>query len=395
MKKFSVSILSLFFVALMSVPMVWGQLPPVVAAYGREFAKEVLGFQAAYASATNRIPARYERDLEILQNKFQLAGNLDGLLAVQKEIERYKRARAEEADPFELAPEMPESAIVSKPAELRQLQERYIESIKVAANTLKKKLSESGEHLCSQIRASQTALTKAGKIKEAIAMRTAGDQIAAIIESGDISALVGPQGCFTTQAGGRGASSSFASGAGSAANWRLRGTTPFSRNLPRYVSPDVPTELAGSYNASRGVYTISGKCTVWAAHVEDMLCVWNGLAFVWDVPSVDDLATDIRIVSKTLSAGADKGPQLEMAVLGNGQKIKSLSIPITASDEIVRIARDTANPARFALYWPRGKQSETFEVRSGVRLTVLIGAVMHNSGEACDLSFQIGGSSSN
>ena len=199
MKKLGASILSALFVALVCVPMSHAQLPAAVAAYGREFAKDVLGAQTAYTAATNRIPAKYARDLEVLQAKFQEAGNLDALLAVKKEIERYRRAKAEEADPFETVPEMPSDVIVAEPAELRQLQERYVESFTEAAADFKKGISESGDRLRAQIKAAETSLTKAGKIEEAIAMRNAGVRVAEILESGDFSALIGAAGAVASQ----------------------------------------------------------------------------------------------------------------------------------------------------------------------------------------------------
>ena len=95
LKKNGVSTLLAVLAALMLAPAVFGQLPAAVAAYGREFAKDVRFCQAAYAAATNRIPGKYVRDLESLQSKFQEAGNLDGLLAVKNEIARYKKAKTE------------------------------------------------------------------------------------------------------------------------------------------------------------------------------------------------------------------------------------------------------------------------------------------------------------
>ncbi|MBQ6925181.1 MAG: hypothetical protein IJQ73_11115 [Kiritimatiellae bacterium] len=401
MKKFCRSTFLAVLAALVFAPALWGQLPPAVAAYGRDFAKEVLACQAAYTAATNRIPAKYARDLAALQAKFQEAGDLDALLAVKKEIERFKKVKSEETDPFEAVPEMPSDAIVAEPAELRQLQEHYVAGFTEAAAELKKGLAECGERLRGQIKAAQTALTKAGKIEEAIAMRDAGDKVAAFLDSGDISQILGPLEAVS-QAGADRAPAASApapsaprkpAGKGEpAGKWRFLATRAFSRDLPRYFAPDVPNELIADYNASKSIYTLSGKCTVAAAQVGDVLCSWNGRAFIWSVPSADALATDIRIAAKSLSTGADNGPHLEVAVLGNGVKLKSISVPITRGDEVVRIMRNPASANSFALFWPRAGMSKTFEVQPGMRLNVLIGAVLHNPGETCDLSFQLDGS---
>ncbi len=391
MKKFGALILLAFLAALVCAPSVWGQLPASVVSYGRDFAKEVLGYQAAYTTATNRIPAKYMRDLEALQAKFQEAGDLDALLAVKKEIGRYKQVKTEEADPFEAVPEMTADAIVAAPAELRQLQEQYVESFTKAAADLKKGIAESGERLRGQIKAAQTALTKAGKIEEAIAMRDAGDKVAKILDSGDFSQLIGPLAA-AAQAGvvNQDSSSSRKTPKGMpAGKWRYIGTKAFSRDLPRYFAPDVPNELTADYNPAKSIYSLSGKCRVAAAQVGDVLCSWNGRAFIWAVPSADVLATDIRVTAKSFSTGADAGPHLEVAVLGNGVKLKSISVPITRADEVIRIMRNPASANSFALFWPRAGMSKVFEIQPGMRLNVLIGAVLHNPAETCDLSFQL------
>ena len=172
--------------------------------------------------------------------------------------------------------------------------------------------------------------------------------------------------------------------------WRLLGTRAFSRDLPRYFAPDVPNELKADYNPAKAVGTLSGRCVVAAAQVGDVLCSWNGRAFIWDVDGAGDLATDIRIKSQTISPSSDRGPQLEVAVLANGVKLKSLSVPVMRADETVKIVRVPSNPNSFALFWPHGRKSETFAIPAGAKqLKVLIGVVLHNPGETCNLSFQL------
>ncbi len=372
-----------------------GQLPAAVVNYGREFAKDVAGFGAAYVATTNGIPGKYKRDLEALQATFQKAGDLDGLLAVKKEIERYRNAKAEDADPFEAVPEMTADVIVATPQELRKLQEQYVASFTEASTALKNNISERGEKYRSQIKAMQTALTRAGKIDEAIAVRNESDRVAKILDSGDISELLGSANLpasVESQPSDSQPTPRRDSGnkpQSSATKWTLRATERFSRDLPRYFAPDVPDELTANYNPAKAIGSLSGRCAIAAAQVGDVLCSWNGRAFIWDVASADDLATDIRVKSRTLSTGADNGPHLELAVLANNVKLKSLSVQVCKAEDIVRIVRDATNRNRFSLYWPLGSKSAVFEVPAGAKLRVLIGAVLHNPGETCDLSFQL------
>ena len=374
---------------------VHAQLPAAVVNYGREFAKDVAGFRAEYVATTNGIPGKYRRDLEVLQATFQKAGDLDGLLAVKKEIERYRNAKVEDADPFEAVPEMTADVIVAAPQELRKLQVQYVASFSEAATALKKNIAERGEKYRAQIKAAQTALTRAGKIDEAIAVRNEGDRVSKILDSGDITALLGPAAARSTVSPPPSAQQSTPNRESgkrtlsSATKWQLLGTYAFSRDLPRYLAPDVPNELTADYDPAKAICTLAGRCTVAAAQVGDVLCSWNGCAFIWEVVSIDDLATDIRLKSRTLSSGADRGPQLELAVLANGVKLKSLSVQVCKAEDIVRIVRDATNKNRFSLYWPLGSKSAVFEVPAGAKLRVLIGAVLHNPGETCDLSFQL------
>ncbi len=374
-----------------------GQLPAAVINYGREFARDVAGYQIAYTAATNRIPGKYVRDLESLCAKYQKAGDLDSLLAAKKETERYKKAKAAEADPFETVPEMTDDVIVEAPAELKQLQEQYVASFMDAAAKLKKDVSERGERYRNQIKAAQAALTRDGKIEEAIAVRDEGDRVAKILDSGDISELLGQQGAPRPQppSAARSKQETQPRPTGvkvqpaSPVKWTYRGNHPFSRDLPKYFAPDVPNEMTGFYNPAKANGNFSGRCSIAAAQVGDVLCSWNGRAFLWDVPNVDALSMDIRLKSRTLSGRADRGPYLELAVLANGIKVKSLSVPVSKTEDIVKIVRNASNGNRFALYWPLGSRSETFEVPTDARLNVLIGAVLHNPGEECDLSFQL------
>ena len=394
MKKNGILVLAAVLSMCLATLSAHGQLPSAVVNYGREFAKDIAGYRAVYAATTNRIPGKYRHDLEVLQAKFQEAGDLDGLLAVKKEVERYRKVKTEDVDPFETVPEMTADVIVAAPEELRKLQEQYVASFTEAATTLKNSISERGEKYRTQIKAAQTALTKAGKIDEAIAVRNEGDRVSKILDSGDISELLGPTDvqpqapatpspALPRRDGGKAVQPS-------ATKWQLLGTYAFSRDLPRYFAPDVPNELTADYNPAKAIGTLSGRCSVAAAQVGDVLCSWNGRAFVWDVAGANDLAADIRIKSRTFSSSAKSGPQLEIAVLTkNGIRIKSISVPIMKADETVKIVRNPDNSGRFALFWPHGRKSEQFEIQQGTALKVLIGAVLNNPGETCDLSFQL------
>lgn len=380
------------------------ELPQSVIGYGRDFAQGVSACRAAYVATTNQLPAKYMKDLAALHAKFQEAGDLDSLLAVKNEAERFCKAKAAEPDPFEPVPEMTPDDIVASPAELRKLQEQYLVGFTDAFQTMKTSLSDLGERYKTQIKAAQASLTKGGRIDEAIEVKQAVERVTSLLDAGEIDKLLEGLGSAapTPQSPKREQPAVEDDGAllprtasSPAALWKYRGSFPFSRDLrPKYFSPDVPDEIKGSFSKARGIATLIGQCHVPAMQVDNTLCSWNGRAFVWDVADDSMLPANFRFRSRTLSAGDDRGPQVEIAVFqeaeGGGAKIlKSLSFPMQRAEEIAKIMRESPKSRRYAITWLRGQKSSAFEVQEGAKLRVMVGAVLHNVGESCEMSFQI------
>ena len=381
------------------------ELPQSVVNLGRDFAQGVADCRATYAATTNQMPMKYMRDLAALQSKFQEAGDLDSLLAVKREAERFRRAKAAEPDPFEPVPEMSPDDIVASPTELRKLQEQYVVGFTDAFQAMKTGIADLGEKYKNQIKAAQTSLTKAGLIDEAVEVRQEAERVARLLNAGELEKLLeghvpspaaapGVKRPATTSYG-EGDDASVRASSSPASAWRYRGSFPFSRDLrPKYFAPDVPDEIKGSFSKAKGIATLTGKCHIPSMQVDNTLCSWNGRAFVWDVTDIANLTADFRFRSRTLSAGDDSGPQVEMAVFllteGGGAKfVKSLSFPMQRAEEIARIARESPKYQRYVISWPRGQKSSVFEVPEGAKLRVMAGVVLHNAGENCEMSFQI------
>lgn len=404
--KFAKSRVAVVVAAVMlAVRPVAAELPQAVVNYGREFAQGVASCRAAYVSATNQLPAKYLKDLEALQKQFQEAGDLDSLLVVKRESQRFAKARMAEPDPFEPVPEMMPDDIVASPQELRRLQEQYVIGFTEALEAMKTGIAERGEKYKTQFKAAQASLTKAGLIEEAIEVRNEADRVAAIIDSGRIDELLDKQIMAAATAALAGnAQEGVATEASKtdekqvdspAARWKYRGSHPFSRDLkPRYFAPDVPDEIKVLYSKAKSAARLTGRCTVSAAQVDDVLCSWNGRALLWDVADIDSLPADLRLRSRTLSSGDDRGPHVEIAVFlalesGGVKFLKALSVPMQRAEEIAKIRRESPKSRRFAISWPRAQKSAVFEIPEGGKVRLLIGSVLHNVGETCDMSILI------
>lgn len=381
------------------------ELPQSVIGYGRDFAQGVAACRAAYVATTNQLPMKYMKDLAALHARFQEAGDLDSLLAVKNEAERFRKAKLAEPDPFEPVPEMTPDDIVASPPELRKLQEQYLVGFTDAFQSMKAGLVDIGERYKAQIKAAQASLTKAGLIEEAIEVRQEVERITTLLDAGEIDRLLeklgtpaapSPQPPKREQAAAEDDEAIFTKTAASpAAIWKYRGSLPFSRDLrPKYFAPDVPDEIKGSFSKARGIATLIGQCHVPARQVDNTLCSWNGRAFVWDVADDSALPADFRFRSRTISSGDDCGPHVEIAVFqeadgGGARFLKSLSFPMQRAEEIAKITREAPKSRRYTISWARGQRSSTFEVQEGAKLRLMVGAVLHNAGETCEMSFQI------
>jgi hypothetical protein len=105
-------------------------------------------------------PEEYRADLGTLQKRKQVAGDLEGWQAVQAEIKRFRESQ-----------EIPESGLVSEPADLRALQERHRGVLTdYEAEHARKVLVLTGRYV-ERLEAMKTSLTKAGRIEDALATK--------------------------------------------------------------------------------------------------------------------------------------------------------------------------------------------------------------------------------
>jgi hypothetical protein len=132
-----------------------------------------------YAKVAAAWPDDYARLLESLRKAKQTAGDLDGVLAVKKEIDR-----------FALDPHLSPEALVTSPPELRALQSRCADySNKLRLQRSRKRADLFADYL-KRLNAMQRNLTVAGKLEEAVAVNSEIKRIEALPELAEVRAAV-------------------------------------------------------------------------------------------------------------------------------------------------------------------------------------------------------------
>ena len=130
-----------------------------------------------YNDVIRNLPASQQTQLQALQKKLQEGGDLDGYLAVAAEIKRFSAALKTEPDPFEKIPEMPESALVTKPEALRALQDLYIKAHKDKLDIRDKREEDMTRSFITQLENVKTDLTIKGRITDAISVKKEVERI--------------------------------------------------------------------------------------------------------------------------------------------------------------------------------------------------------------------------
>jgi hypothetical protein len=121
------------------------------------YAKAIQKVESDSASASQSLPATYLKELQKLQQTVQNAGDLEGLTAVKRELERFKTEQT--------VPAQPAASILDA---IKKLQTQYKSA--VAKNDLEKnkKIVSISKQYLENLGSLQVELTKSGKIPEAL-----------------------------------------------------------------------------------------------------------------------------------------------------------------------------------------------------------------------------------
>lgn len=372
--------------------------PPEMAEMARAFYQRTRELSAQYEESIKTLPQQYQRDIQVLHDHFRKQGNLDGVLATDKEMKRFAAALTAEHDPFDLTPEMPAEAIVKAPAELRQLQEQYVGRFKAAATHRLREIRDLATKYLGGLQKLQVDLTRAGRIAEAVAVKQEADRLQKGVETGNLLQIV-EQRALGNQAGssdgvtrpGSTTSSDATPVYGSVPNWarwNYVGSNRFARERTQYTNPDLPDELNVTFTERTGRGRFWGRCNYGPRQVGIGICNWFGKALVWKVPDTSTMTASFVLTSQHLSAGQDHGPAAQLAVLANGTVLRAINVNLFERETTLRVVKDPRSD-RCALLWPRGRITETFELPANSEISLLLGVTVRNPGELCDTSLAL------
>ena len=380
-------------------------VPAEVGGFLSDFLREMKAVDANYSAATNRLPRQYASDLAALQKRYQSEGLLDELLAVKKELSRFQTAIAGEGDPFEDIPEMTEDVLVESPEPLRALQDRYISSRRDIAGRKKSEEDVASEKLLKRLDTVKRDLTRRGKIDEAMEIRAVEERVKTAIEDGTVlaraEAIAGkaePQPAAepapATAAPGDSPDASEAQQPAERkrpanwSKWAYVGERAFSPDLRGLFNPDLHSPVSLRVLEKTGFITFAAERGLQPQQVGGALCDWSGQAVEWTVSDVANLPVDIKINAKHLAPDMKHGPRLFIYVLGGEPAVARMEVELMQQECLVRILRDTTDPTRFAIFWPKAGRSRPFTMKEGARARVIIGAALSGIREKCDTAVQ-------
>ncbi len=157
MKCATMTVLCLALIAVMVVNALAAS--PDIAKWKKTYTDAMARIEADYQAGTKNIPKEYAQALTGLRKKTQAAGNLDELLAVKGELERYLKQGT-----------LPEQTMASQPRELVAIQEKFIAAGSEYEAAKCKQIVELTDRYVGSLKPLKTQLTKKGEIDAALAV---------------------------------------------------------------------------------------------------------------------------------------------------------------------------------------------------------------------------------
>jgi hypothetical protein len=373
--------------------------PPEVAQALAVFDAECAKIQSLHEETVAGSPRVYTNQLMVIRRKLQDAGDLEGVLAVMQESERFIAAIKGEADPFELVPEMPESALVKTPATLRQLQDSYLKNKSDQAELRNKQFTDLAGRLIGRLDVITRDLTIRNRIAEAVLVKKEGDywrkmiadsQMFGVIEgrmlerSGRMPPTkVDPP---ATPSGGRTESSAEAPWR----TWKLAKIAGYAQEGSLFDHPDLPDELSFTFDKENGQIRVDGIRVVAQTSIDMRDRAWLGKAIRWSVPSAKQLDATFQITSKALAPNKDGGPAVQLIVQYDKTSPQVFTWPILYRDMTLQIVHDAATDSR-RIVWVQSRLPGTLITvpADALNIRVLLTLTTRRPGERCDSTITV------
>jgi hypothetical protein len=371
-------------------------LPMEAQKFSETLRAEIPRIAQQYLDAIRSLPSTHSNQLAALQKKLQDAGDLDGYLAVNKELTRFCEAVLAEPDPFEEIPEMPVAALVEQPEGLRTLQEKYRESCREKSEQRSKNIETLYRNYITQLETVKADLTIKGRIPEAVNVKKEIERLRKGLEEKSLLPQIlatlpaRPKLAFTPVAVAPAATPSPSTNipvfgrTPDWAKWQFDRVANCSSEFSLFAHPDLPEQLVLDFNARIGRGRVAGRCEVERQSIEMRECTWFGKAIQWKVTDFGTLNATIILQSKEVSPGMGYGPRAYLVLLTDkGTLGEWLTVPLTWKDVTLTLAKDPlAN--RCTLGWIQGKVKKVVDLPATGTVRVLLGVSVRNLGERCD-----------
>jgi hypothetical protein len=366
---------------------------------GEIFRAEVAKVALQYAETARNLPAVQQAQLVTLQKKLKEAGDLDGYLAVTREIKRFAEALKAEPDPFEKIPELPEAALVDKPEALRAIQDQYLKVHKDKGDSRNKRVEDLARGYVAQLDALKADLTIKGRIQDAISVKREAERIRKGLEDKTFMAQAlnaAPKAPVSIAAGTGSVETAPATPdipvygkAPEWSKWQFDRTGDFAGDANLFAHPDLPDQLTIDFTPKNGRGRISGRCEVERQTVDMRECAWFGKAIQWRVKDLSTLNATFILQSREIAAGQGYGPKAYLLLMNEkGQLGESLEVTMMWKDTTLTIAKDP-DSSRCTLGWVQGKIKKTVELPASGSMRVLVGIAVRNLGERCDTTLSM------
>lgn len=358
--------------------------PPELAKLRSIYDEQMRKISAAYADAVSGFPKQYEQQLAQLERQLQTSGDLNGMLAIRREQQRFKAALSGEADPFELAPEMPPSARVEEPAQLRAAQELYIKRHETEATTKQERIDRLTKTYLQRLTELQRELTVKNRIRDALEVKQEVDRI----ETGDATGLPpADTGLYETPPVPADDVEIPTFGTVPAwARWEYEGIVNYTQEGSLFGHPDLPDELHGTFQRRQGRGRVYGTCRTDRRVVNMRTRTWFGKAALWSVTDLEDLNTLLVLDSKFLARGEAFGPSADLVIYNNNVPLKALTVSLGFRTVTLKLQYN-APTRQCALSWVEGNTQKLVDIPEGATLFVALGLTVRNPGEECDTAF--------
>lgn len=365
-----------------------GTHPEVVQALA-VFDAECAKIQNQHEELVAAPPRHYTNQLAAVRRKLQDAGDLEGILAIRDEMDRFIKAITGDADPFEPVPEMPESALVKTPAVLRQLQDAYLKSRVDQAELRNKQIADLTARLTARLDAIIRDLTIRNRISDAVLVKKEADYWRKMLAENQVCVVIESR---ALERSGRlppakGDPASETSGARAEAPWRawtLDKVAGYAQEGSLFDHPDLPDELSLTFDKELGQIRADGVRVVAQRSVDMRDLMWMGKAIRWSVPSAKQLEATFQITSKVLAPSKDTGPAVQIIVQCGKARPQVFTQSILYRDMTIQIVCDASTGMR-RIFWVQGQTGIPLTIPADAQtIRVLLTVTGSRPGERCD-----------